>query len=63
MGQICDEILRLDGFVKWALQSARCSLTAFSELVCLFATLVKLIGMSWSLLAPRVSPASITIVP
>lgn len=61
VGQIWKGILRLDGFVKQALQSA-CDVLGLSS-VCLFATLVKLIGISWSLLALRVSPASVTDVP
>lgn len=48
-----------------ALQNGLCSQRDILGLssVCLFAARVKLIGISWSLLAPRVSPASITDVP
>jgi len=59
LGQNRSGILQLEGFVKQALHSAWYSWTEFS----VFATLVKLTGISWSLLTPRVSPATVTDVP
>lgn len=59
MGQNRSGILQLEGFVKRALQSAWYSWTEFS----VFATFVKLTEISWSLLSPRVSPATVTDVP